>query len=234
MVEMPSLREMLDAGVHFGHKTSRWSPKMERYIFTAKSGVHVINLEKTAEKLNEALDFVKNEAAAGKKFIFVGTKKQSGEIIKEAALSSDMPYVSTRWLGGTLTNFEAIKAAVKKFKKQKEELENPESELTKSELSKIRKEVARGEKYLGGLIGLDKKPDVLLLFGSYDEKNAIREAQKETIKTVAVVDTNADPTEIDYPIPGNDDATKSIKLFAELFAKAINENKPAKEEASKK
>ena len=225
MVEAPTLREMLDAGVHFGHKTSRWSPKMAPYIYVAKTGVHVVNLEKTAEKLAEAVNFIRKEAVSGKVFVFVGTKKQSGDIIKEAALSCGMPYVNVRWLGGTLTNFDMIKNSVKTFRKQKEELENPNSELSKSELSKIRKEVEHGEKYLGGLDKFERKPDALILFGSHDEKIAAREAKKVGVPIVALVDTNADPTGIDYPIPANDDATKSVKLFAELFAAIITESK---------
>lgn len=235
MLELPSLREMLDAGVHFGHKTSRWSPKMAPYIFTSKSGVHVINLEKTLEEVKKAVDFIEKESEAGKVFIFVGTKKQSGEIVKEAAISCGMPYVDTRWLGGTITNFEAIRTSARKLKQQKEELENENSVLTKSELSKIRKEAIRGEKHLGGLIGVERKPDGLLLFGSYDEKIALREAKKENISVVALVDTNADPTLVDYPVPANDDATKSVKLFGQLFAKAILEGraKRAKSEPTK-
>jgi small subunit ribosomal protein S2 len=223
-MEMPTLREMLDAGVHFGHKTSRWHPKMDPYIFTQKVGVHVINLEKTEEKLKEALNFIEKEAALGKVFVFIGTKKQSGDIIKEAAISANMPYVNSRWLGGTITNFEAIRNAAKKFAKQRTEIENEEqSELNKSELSKLRKEVARGEKFLGGLVNLDKKPDALILFGSHDEKNALREAKVANIPVIALVDTNADPTAVEFPIPANDDATKSVKLFSELFAKTIRE-----------
>jgi small subunit ribosomal protein S2 len=226
MVELPSLREMLDSGVHFGHKTSRWHPKMAPYIFINKGGVHVINLEKTVENLKETVNFISKEAAAGKTFIFVGTKKQSGDIVKEAALSCGMAYVNTRWLGGTITNFDAIRNAVKKFEKQKIEIENEaDSKLSKSELSKIRKEVARGEKFLGGLITMTKKPNVLILFGSHDEKNALKEAKCEKLPTIALVDTNANPNDVEYPIPANDDATKSVKLFAELFAKTINEAK---------
>lgn len=221
-MEMPTLREMLDAGVHFGHKTSRWYPKMAPYIYTSKAGVHVINLEKTAEKLKETLNFIEREAAAGKIFIFVGTKKQSGDIVKEAAMSAGIPYVNSRWLGGTITNFEAIKNSAKKFKKQKEELENEtSSELNKSELSKLRKEVARGEKFLGGLVDLQRKPDILVLFGSHDEKNALKEAKNDHIPVIALVDTNADPSQVEFPIPANDDATKSVKLFADLIAKTI-------------
>lgn len=234
MIKEPTLREMLDAGVHFGHKTSRWSPKMAPYIYVAKTGVHVVNLEKTAEKLAEASDFVAKEAALGKIFVFVGTKKQSGGIIKEAAISCGMPYVNVRWLGGTLTNFDMIKTSVKTFRKQKEELENPNSELTKSELSKIRKEVEHGEKYLGGLDKFERKPDALILFGSHDEKNAVKEAKKINVPIIALVDTNADPTLVDYPIPANDDATKSVKLFAELFAKIINEAKSKSATAAEK
>ncbi|KKT77587.1 MAG: 30S ribosomal protein S2 [Parcubacteria group bacterium GW2011_GWF2_44_8] len=240
-MEMPTLREMLDAGVHFGHKTSRWFPKMAPYIYTSKAGVHVINLEKTADKLKEALNFIEKEAAAGKVFIFVGTKKQSGDIVKEAAIAAGMPYVSSRWLGGTITNFEAIKSSTKKFKKQKEELENESSSnLNKSEISKLRKEVARGEKFLGGLVGLERKPDGLILFGSHDEKNALKEAKCDDIPVIAIVDTNADPTQVEFPIPANDDATKSVKLFADLIAKTIKEAtasrkaEAAKTEASSK
>lgn len=230
-MEMPTLREMLDAGVHFGHKTSRWYPKMAPYIFTSKAGVHVINLEQSSEKLKEALNYLEREALEGKKFIFVGTKKQSGDIIKEAAISAGMPYVNTRWLGGTVTNFEAIRSAAKRFRKQREELENEASSLlNKSELSKLRKDVARGEKFLGGLVDLDRKPDGLILFGSHDEKNALKEAKCDHIPVIALVDTNADPTEVDFPIPANDDATKSVKLFAELFAKTIRE---AREKSAK-
>lgn len=231
MVGLPTLREMLEAGVHFGHKTSRWFPKMEPYIFISKSGVHVVNLEKTEEKLKEAVDFIRAQAALGKVFIFVGTKKQSGEIIKEAAISCGMPYVNNRWLGGTITNFESIKNAAKKFKKQKELLETNEDGLNKSELSKVRKDVARGEKFLGGLVGLDKKPDGLILFGVYDEKISLKEAKCDKIPVVALVDTNADPNSVEYPIPANDDATKSVRLFAELFARVINESKPKAETA---
>lgn len=224
MVELPSLRDLLDAGVHFGHKTSRWYPKMAPYIFTSKSGVHVINLEKTAEKMAEAVAFIRKEAEAGKVMVFVGTKKQSGEIIKQAAIKCGMPYVNNRWLGGAITNFEMIKSAAKKLKKQKEELENEEnSELNKSELSKMRKDAIRGEKFLGGLVGLERKPDILVLFDAHDETNALKEAIVANMPIVALVDTNANPELITYPIPANDDATKSVTLFANLFADVIIE-----------
>ncbi|HOX40704.1 MAG TPA: 30S ribosomal protein S2 [bacterium] len=226
MVTFPTLRELLEAGVHFGHKKSRWHPKMSEYVFTTKAGVHVINLEKTEEKLKEAIDFISKEAALGKTFVFVGTKKQSSAIVKEAAEMCGMFYVNSRWLGGTLTNFESVKHAINRYKKQKEDLATNSENLPKSELSKLAKLVARGEKFFAGIAGLTRKPDILLLFGSYDEKNALHEATVEGVKTVAVTDTNADPTAVDYAIPANDDATKSVGVIAKLFANAINEAKP--------
>jgi small subunit ribosomal protein S2 len=228
MVELPTLREMLDAGVHFGHKTSRWHPKMAPFIFTSKSGVHVIDLEKTLEATKKAVEFVKAEAAAGKTFVFVGTKKQTGGIVKEAALSAKMPYVNIRWLGGTITNFEAIRSAARKFKKQQDELvlaDAGKSTLTKSELSKIRKEVARGEKFLAGLVGMEKKPDVLILFGSHDERIALHEAKNAGLPVIALTDTNTNPNDVEFAIPANDDANKSVGLFANLFAKLMIEAK---------
>ena len=226
MVKSPTLRELLQAGVHFGHKTSRWNPKMAPYIFISKSKVHVINLEKTEEKLKIALDFIAKSAKEGKKFIFVGTKKQSSELIKKAAINAGVAYVNIRWLGGTITNFDAIRTSVKKFKQQKEEIESEKgSLLNKKELAKLKKELARGEKILGGLVSLERKPDALILFGSFDEKIALHEARTEKIPVIALTDTNADPTKVDYPIPANDDATKSIELFANLFSNTIKENR---------
>lgn len=234
MVNLPSLREMLDSGVHFGHKTSRWNPKMAPFIFMAKNGVHVINLEKTEEQLKKAVDYVKGIAAEGKTIVFVGSKKQAQGIVKKAAIDCDMPYINIRWVGGTLTNFETVKTAIAKFKKQKEELEGESSaRLSKKELSKLREVVEKGEKLFGGLINLGKKPDALLLLGAHDEKNALREANLEKIPVIAMTDTNVDPNSVTFPIPANDDATKSIELFANLFSKIIKENKgfaKAKEE----
>ena len=226
MVELPTLRQMLDAGVHFGHKTSRWSPKMAPYIFMAKAGVHVINLEKTQEKLKEALEFLTEAAKENKAIVFVGTKKQSQDIVKEAASKNGIAYISDRWLGGTLTNYEAIRAAIARYKKQQGIVSDKESRMSKTELSRLRKEVARGDKLFGGLINLDRKPEILVLFGSHDEKNALKEAQNQGVKVVALVDTNADPSFVDYPVPANDDATKSVKLLVNLFAKAIGDSKP--------
>lgn len=225
MYKLPSLRDLLEAGVHFGHKTARWHPKMKPYIFMAKNGVHVINLEKTEDQMKQATDFLAKIASEGKKVVFVGTKKQASAIIKQAAIDCGMPYVSSRWIGGTLTNFVTVKAAISNFVKTKEQIENEADKLSKKELSKLRDRVAKGEKIFGGLVSLEKKPDAMIVIGAHDEPNAVREAIIENVPIVAIMDTNSDPSEIEFPIPANDDATKSIQLFAELFAKVIKENK---------
>jgi len=226
MVMLPSLTELLEAGVHFGHKTARWNPKMAPYIFAAKSGVHLINLEKTVEKLKIALDFLAEASKEGKVIVFVGTKKQARDIVYKAAQSCNMPYVTERWLGGTLTNFEIVQRAFNKLERNRITLtEEKGIEMSKRDKSMLQKEIEKGEKLVGGLVGLKKKPDILILIGSYDEKNALLEAKGTGVKTIGLVDTNADPTRVDYPIPANDDATKSISLFAELFAKIIRESR---------
>lgn len=191
----------------------------------AKNGVSVINLEKTEEELKKASDYVRALAAEGKMIVFVGSKKQAQELVKKAALACGMPYVNVRWVGGTLTNFETVKVAIAKFKKQREEMQAADAKLSKKELSKLREVVEKGEKLFGGLVNLDRKPDAMILLGAHDEKNALREANLENIPVVAMVDTNMDPTNINYPIPANDDATKSIELFANLFSRIIRENK---------
>jgi len=225
MVKEPTLREMLEAGVHFGHKTSHWHPRMKPYIFMAKNGVHVINLEKSQEMLISAMEYVKKLSSEGKKIIFVGSKKQASDIIKKAAQDCGMPYVNFRWVGGTLTNFEIIKQSIAKFKKQKEDIVTSADKVSKKELSKIRAEVEKGEKIFGGLTDLEKRPDALILFGSHDEKSAFKEAKTLNVPIVALVDTNTDPSQIDFPIPGNDDATKSIELFSKVLSNVIKENK---------
>ncbi len=229
MVTLPTLRQMIEAGVHFGHKTSRWDPRMKKFIFTAKAGVHVINLEKTREELAKACDFLAQMAKIDKNIVFVGTKKQAQEIVKKAANSCSCPSITERWLGGTLTNFNVILRAVKNLERMRITINSPEFEqMRKRDKVKMQKEAEKSERLVGGLVGLKNKPDALILIGAHDEKNAVKEAQKLGIPTVALVDTNANPIEITYPIPANDDATKSISLFADLFAKVIRESKATK------
>ncbi|MEK9155777.1 MAG: 30S ribosomal protein S2 [Patescibacteria group bacterium] len=226
MGEAPTLREMLQAGVHFGHKTSRWHPAMAPFIFTARSGVHVINLEESAKRLKAASDFLAKLASEGKTALFVGTKKQASEIVKAAALDCGMPYVNSRWLGGTLTNFAVIRNSIDNFVKNKEIVLAGNSQgMTKRELTQLREKVAKGEQVYGGLVNLRKRPDALVLIGVHDEKNALAEAKMLGIPAVGLVDTNVDPTAVLYPVPANDDATKSIVLFANYFAQVIRENK---------
>jgi small subunit ribosomal protein S2 len=229
MVETPTLKEMLEAGVHFGHKTSRWHPKMAPYIFASKSGVHVINLERTQEKLREALLYLAKVASEGKKVVFVGTKKQAGEIVKSAAENCDMPYVTERWLGGTLTNFSVVQRAIKKLERMKIQASGPDIEtLKKRDRVKLLQAIEKSEKLVGGLVRLTELPEALILIGAHDEKNAAAEAKAAGIKIVALLDTNANPSEVDFPIPANDDATKSIAMFVKLFADTIKKNKTLK------
>lgn len=226
MVTTPSLRDLLKAGVHFGHKTARWNPNMAKYIFTAKAGVHVINLEETTKAMQTAADFLAGLAKESKTVIFVGTKKQASDIVTKAADSCGMPYINHRWLGGMLTNFLVIKKSIDRFKQDKAHLESNDLDLSKRDLTKLRDNVAKKEKIFGGLTKLTQKPDALILIGAHDEKNALREARLAGLPVVALVDTNANPQLIDYPVPANDDATKSVELFVKYFAEVIKVNKP--------
>lgn len=226
MVKLPSLRELLEAGVHFGHKTSRWNPKMKKYIYTSKSGVHVINLEKTHEALEKACDFLAKEASEGKTILFVGTKKQAQEIVKKEAEACGMPYVTERWLGGLLTNFQTVRKASEKLIKAKEQKESDDfKDFSTRDKVRLEKEIEKRENLVGGLKEMRKKPDVIILIGAHDEKNALEEANYSEIPTIGLVDTNTDPIKVTYAIPANDDATKSIELFAKMFSKTIMENK---------
>lgn len=228
MVTQPTLRELLEAGAHFGHKTSRWDPRMKKYIFTSKNGVHVINLEKTQSQLAEACDFLAKMSAAGKNIVFVGTKKQAQEIVKKAAENCDCSSITERWLGGTLTNFNVILRGVKNLERMEMKANGPEfEELRKRDKVKLQKAIEKSQRLVGGLLELKAKPEVMILIGSHDEKIALKEAIKTGITTIALVDTNTNPDVIDFPIPANDDATKSISLFANLFAKVIKEGRSA-------
>ena len=223
-----SMKAMLEAGVHFGHQTRRWNPKMGRYIFGERNNIHIIDLQKTVKELKKAYTFMKDKAAEGSMFLFVGTKKQAQEILRTEATRAGVAHVHEKWLGGTLTNFATIRNSIKRL----EELEKWEADglfkvLSKKEVSRLTKEMARLKKLLTGIRGLDRVPDVIFLIDPMEEDGAVAEARKLKIPIVAVCDTNCDPDLIDYPIPGNDDAARSIKLFCSVAADAVLEGKAA-------
>ena len=219
-----SMKAMLEAGVHFGHQTSRWNPKMSRYIFGERNGVHILDLQKTAKELKKACAYIKEEAKKGSKFLFVGTKKQAQEAIQSEAARVNCPCIHEKWLGGTLTNFQTVRKSVERMA----ELERWENEgvlkaISKKESSRLTKELNRLQKLLGGIRDMKTLPDVLFVIDPVDTQGAVREAKILGIPVVAVCDTNADPDNIDYPIPGNDDAARSIKLFCAAVADSILE-----------
>ncbi|HHW02830.1 MAG TPA: 30S ribosomal protein S2 [Thermoanaerobacterales bacterium] len=221
-----SMKQLLEAGVHFGHQTRRWNPKMKEYIFTERNGIYIIDLQKTVKKIEEAYEFVKNVASEGGYILFVGTKKQAQESIQEEAQRCGMFYVNQRWLGGMLTNFKTIRKRIDRL----HELEKMEEEglfevLPKKEVLNLKHEKERLEKYLGGIKNMTELPDALFVVDPRKEKNAILEARKLQIPIVAIVDTNCDPDEVDYVIPGNDDAIRAVKLLTEKMADAVLEGK---------
>jgi len=221
-----SMKAMLEAGVHFGHQTRRWNPKMARFIFGERNNIHIIDLQKTVKELKKAYQWVKDEAASGKTFLMVGTKKQAQDVVREEAERVSVPYVSEKWLGGMLTNFKTIRKSVKRL----EELEGWEKDgvfqvVSKKELARLRKEMNRLKRVLTGIRNMDRHPDVMFIIDPAEEDMAVLEAKKLGIKIVAVCDTNCDPDLIDVPIPGNDDAARAIKLFCGVIADAINEGK---------
>lgn len=224
MPTIPTLLEMLKAGAHFGHRESKWHPKMEPYIFTSRAGVHIIDLEKTAAEIAKAMDFIGKITAQGGKVLFVGSKTQAQSIVKKYALEAGMPYVATRWLGGTLTNFGVINKLVERLKKMRREKEAGDwAKYTKKEQLKMSQELVKLEEMVGGLETLKKKPEALLLIDVKKEKTALREAIKTKLPVIALCDTNVDPTGIAYVIPANDDATKTIELITRLMAEAAIE-----------
>ena len=221
-----AMKQLLEAGVHFGHQTRRWDPKMAEYIFQARNGIHIIDLQKTSKKLDEAYSFIKEQAEEGKTVLFVGTKKQAQECMKEAALKCGMYYVDQRWLGGMLTNFETIRTRVQRLK----DLETMQEDgtfdvLPKKEVILLKKEMSKLERNLGGIKEMDKLPGVIFLVDPKKERIAILEAKKLNIPVVGLVDTNCNPEELDYPIPGNDDAIRAVKLIADVMANAVIEGK---------
>ncbi len=221
-----AMKQLLEAGVHFGHQTRRWDPRMAEYIFQARNGIHIIDLQKTSKKLDEAYAFIKEQAEEGKTILFVGTKKQAQECVKEAAEKSGMFYVSERWLGGTLTNFKTIRKRIERLK----ELETMQEDgtfdvLPKKEVILLKKEMEKLEKNLGGIKEMNEIPDVLFIVDPKKEHIAIKEARKLGLPIVGLVDTNCDPNDVDYVIPGNDDAIRAVKLVTDVLANAVIEGK---------
>ena len=226
-----AMKQLLEAGVHFGHQTRRWDPKMAEYIFQARNGIHIIDLQKTSKKLDEAYSFVKEQAEEGKTVLFVGTKKQAQECMKEAALKCGMFYVDQRWLGGMLTNHKTIQTRINKLR----ELERMENEgvfevLPKKEVIKLRAEKEKLEKYLNGMKDMPELPGAMFVVDPRKENIAIQEAHRLGIPVFGIVDTNCDPEELDYAIPGNDDAIRAVKLITGAMANAIIEARQGAEE----
>ncbi|KEO82962.1 30S ribosomal protein S2 [Tumebacillus flagellatus] len=227
-----SMKQLLEAGVHFGHQTRRWNPKMSRYIFTERNGIYIIDLQKTVKKVEEAYNFVRELAAEGKTVLFVGTKKQAQDSVKEEAERVGQYFVNQRWLGGTLTNFSTIQKRIDRLTK----LETMEQDgtfdvLPKKEVIVLKKEMERLEKFLGGIKGMKSLPGALFIIDPRKERIAVAEARKLGIPIVAIVDTNCDPDEIDYVIPGNDDAIRAVKLLTAKIADAIMEGKQGEQNA---
>ncbi len=221
-----AMKQLLEAGVHFGHQTRRWDPKMAEYIFQARNGIHIIDLQKASKKIDEAYEFIKEQVEEGKTVLFVGTKKQAQECMKEAAIKSGMYYVDQRWLGGMLTNFDTIQKRIQRLK----ELETMEQDgtfdvLPKKEVILLKKEMEKLEKNLGGIKDMNELPGVIFLVDPKKERIAVLEAKKLGIPTVGIVDTNCNPEDLDYPIPGNDDAIRAVKLIADVMANAVIEGK---------
>ena len=221
-----SMKQLLEAGVHFGHQTRRWNPKMAEYIFTERNGIYIIDLQKTVKKLDEAYNFVKEISTEGKSVLFVGTKKQAQESVKEEALRAGTFYVNARWLGGMMTNFTTIRRRVARLKQLRAMEEDGTFDLLpKKEVIKLNLEIEKLEKFLGGIKDMDELPGALFIIDPRKERIAVAEAKKLNIPIVAIVDTNCDPDEIDYVIPGNDDAIRAVKLIAGAMADAVIEGR---------
>ena len=221
-----SMKSLLEAGVHFGHQTRRWNPKMAPYIYTERNGIYIVDLQKTVRKLEEAYSFVRDMAAEGGNILFVGTKKQAQDAIKEEAIRCGGYYVNARWLGGMLTNFKTMRTRIDRLAQlRKMQEDGTFAMLPKKEVMKHLGEIEKLEKYLGGVKDMKKLPGALFIVDTRKERNAIAEAHKLGIPVVAIADTNCDPDEIDYPIPGNDDAIRAIKLIASVMANAMIEGR---------
>jgi small subunit ribosomal protein S2 len=222
-----SLLELLKSGAHFGHTTSRWNPKMKPYIFTVRSGIHILDLEKTKKALQKACEFAKNTASKGGLVLFVGTKRQTRDIVKNAATLCSMPYVTVRWLGGSFTNFRTIQKTIRKLEKM-ESLKASgelESRYTKKERLLIEREIEKLKKLFEGVANMRRLPEAIFVTDVKHDAIAVKEARMSKVKTIGVVDTNSDPTGLDFPIPCNDDATKAVELVCQLLAEAVNEGR---------
>ncbi len=221
-----SMKQLLEAGVHFGHQTRRWNPKMAKYIFTERNGIYIIDLQKTVRKLDEAYNFMRDLSAQGGSVLFVGTKKQAQESIREEAERCGMHYVNARWLGGMLTNFRTIRHRIDRMEQLKKMREDGTFDLLpKKEVVKLELEIEKLEKFLGGVKNMNQLPQALFIVDPRKERIAVSEARKLNIPIVAIVDTNCDPDEIDYVIPGNDDAIRAVKLIAGAMADAVLEGR---------
>jgi small subunit ribosomal protein S2 len=226
MTQIPSMMDMLKAGMHFGHQKSRWHPKMKPYIFGVRNGVHILNLERTVEELQKALDYTKGLAASGKVVLFVGTKRQAQSVVKAAAESCGMPFLTERWIGGLLTNFDETKQRIKKYKNLKQQIASGEIEkYTKKEQSDLVKLVAKMDKYLAGLTSLERMPDAMFVIDMRVCKTAVNEALRTNVPIIGVCDSNVNPDQAEFVIPANDDAVNSIKTISNLLAQAISEGK---------
>lgn len=226
MSNIVSMKQLLEAGVHFGHQTRRWNPKMAEYIFTERNGIYIIDLQKTVKKIEEAYMFVRDTVMNGGEVLFVGTKKQAQDAIKEEALRAEMYYVNVRWLGGMLTNFKTIKKSIERLHNLEKMAEDGTFDLLpKKEAAALQKEIADLERNLGGIKNMKGLPAAIFIVDPKKEKNAIAEARKLDIPIVAIVDTNCDPDEVDYIIPGNDDAIRAIRLISSIMCNAVLEGK---------
>jgi len=219
-----TIKDLLEAGVHFGHQTKRWNPKMKKFLFGERNGIYIIDLQKTLKKFQEAAEFIGRIAAEGLPIVFVGTKKQAADVIEEEARRCEQFFVNHRWLGGTLTNFQTIRKSVNRLRQIEEiEAKGELERLTKKEAMRLQRERQKLEYALGGIKGMDRLPGAIFVIDTKKERIAIREARRLGIPVVAVVDTNCDPEEVDYPIPGNDDAIRAIRLMAARMADTIQE-----------
>ena len=227
-----SMKQLLEAGVHFGHQTRRWNPKMDRYIFAERNGIYIIDLQKTVKKLEEAYAFIKEVSENGGEVLFVGTKKQAMDSVREEAIRCGMPYVNARWLGGMLTNYQTIQKRIKRLAQLKAmEQDGTFNLLPKKEVIKLNLEIEKLEKFMGGITEMKKQPAALFIVDPRKERIAVAEAHKLGIPIVAIVDTNCDPDEVDYVIPGNDDAIRAVRLIAGAMADAVIEGRQGESNA---